>query len=163
LATDDATMPPGSGGEAPRYRGPDRRRKPTPFISRYSFIGGRRKSGGRRPEESGEVFVDVYPAWIWIMLTLFLILNLLDAHFTLIYLQRGGEEGNPVAVQLLVAGMGSFIGVKAAGVSLGAAVFCVLANFRNGRIGVIIALSFYQLLLFYHAALYFNLIGNVIS
>jgi hypothetical protein len=149
--------------EENKYRGPDRRNRPTPFLSAYSFKGGRRKSGGRRPDEVGETFVDVYPAWVWILLTLFLILNLLDAHFTLIYLQRGGEEGNPVAVQLLAQGMGSFIGVKAAGVSLGAAVFCVLANFRNGRIGVIIALSFYQLLLLYHAALYFNWIGNVIS
>jgi len=144
------------------FRGPDRRQRPTPFLSRYSFRGGQR-AGGRRPGEGKESFVDVYPAWVWGMLTLFLILNLLDAHFTLIYLQRGGEEGNPVAVRLLASGMGSFIGVKAAGVSVGAAVFCVLANFRNGRIGVFIALVFYQLLLFYHAALYFNWIGNVVS
>lgn len=149
--------------EPDTYRGPDRRSQPTPFLSRYSFIGGRRKRGGRRPGEAKEVFVDSYPLWTWIMLTAFLVLNLLDAHFTLIYLQRGGEEANPVAVRLLDAGMGTFIGVKAVGVGIGALVFCILNHFRNGRIGVVLALSFYQLLLLYHMSLYFGWVGNVTS
>lgn len=145
------------------YRGPDRRAQPTPFLSKFSFMGGNRRTGGRRPGENREVFIDSYPLWAWIMLTLFLVLNLLDAHFTLIYLQRGGEEANPVAVRLLDAGMGTFIGVKAVGVGLGAMVFCILNNFRNSRIGIAIALCFYQLLLLYHMSLYYGLVGNVIS
>ncbi len=145
------------------YRGPDRRERPTPFLSRYSFRGGRRQAGGRRPGENQEVFVDRYPLWTWILLTVFLVLNLLDAHFTLIYLQRGGEEANPVAVKLLYAGMGTFIGVKAIGVGLGSLVFCILNNFRNARIGVMLALGFYQALLLYHMSLYFDLVGNVAS
>jgi hypothetical protein len=145
------------------YRGPDRRNRPTKLFSKYTFFGGRRRTGGRRPGENQEVFVDRYPLWTWIMLTTFVILNLLDAHFTLIYLQRGGEEANPVAVELLYAGMGAFIGVKALGVGLGTAVFCMLNNFRNARIGVVIALTFYQLLLFYHMSLYFGWTGNVTS
>lgn len=145
------------------YRGPDRRSKPTRLLSRYTFFGGRRHSGGRRPGENREVFVDRYPLWTWVLLTTFVVLNLLDAHFTLIYLQRGGEEANPVAVRLLFAGMGAFIGVKAFGVGLGTAVFCILNQFRNARIGVVIALTFYQLLLVYHMSLYFGWYGNVIS
>ena len=150
----------GPGGR--NYRGPDRRSRPTPFLSRYSFFGGRRR-GGRRPGEKQEIFVDRYPTWTWVLLTAFLILNLLDAHFTLVYLQRGGEEANPVAVRLLYAGMSTFIGVKAVGVGLGALVFCILNHFRTGRIGVILALSFYQLLLLYHMSLYFGWVGNVVS
>jgi len=145
------------------YRGPDRRTQPTKLFSKFTFFGGRRYSGGRRLGENSEVFIDRYPLWTWVMLTSFVILNLLDAHFTLIYLQRGGEEANPVAVQLLYAGMGSFIGVKALGVGLGTAVFCMLNNFRNARIGVAIALTFYQLLLCYHISLYFGWTGNVVS
>jgi hypothetical protein len=145
------------------YRGPDRRGTPTRLFSKFTFFGGRRRTGGRRPGENREVFVDRYPLWTWIMLTVFVVLNLLDAHFTLIYLQRGGEEANPVAVQLLNAGMGSFIGVKAFGVGLGTLVFCMLNNFRNARIGVVLALTFYQLLLCYHMLLYFGKWGNVIS
>ena len=145
------------------YRGPDRRKRPTPFLSRYSFLGGRRQAGGRRPGENQEVFVDRYPLWTWVLLTTFLVLNLLDAHFTLIYLQRGGEEANPIAVKLLYAGMGTFIGVKAIGVGLGSLVFCILNNFRNARIGVVLALGFYQALLLYHMSLYFGWVGNVAS
>ncbi|MGB0953192.1 MAG: DUF5658 family protein [Planctomycetota bacterium] len=152
-----------AGTEGEPYRGKDRRNKPTPFLSKYSFVGGKRLTGGRRPGENREVFIDRYPLWTWILLTAFLMLNLLDAHFTLIYLQRGGEEANPVAVRLLYAGMGTFIGVKAIGVGLGAMVFCILNNFRNARIGVAIALCFYQLLLLYHMSLYYGWVGNVIS
>jgi hypothetical protein len=145
------------------YRGPDRRRRPTPALSKWSFFGGRRSRPGRRGDESVEAFVDVYPGWSWVMLTVFMVLNLLDAHYTLLYLQRGGQEANPVAVALLDQGMGVFIGVKAAGITLGAAVFCILNHFRNGRVGVVVALSFYQALFIYHLLLYFNVWGNVYS
>ena len=138
------------------YRGQDRRRKPTAFLSRYSFFGGRRK-GGRRPGDDRNSYVDLYSFRVWAFLSIFLVLNILDSHFTLIYLERGGEEGNPVAVKLLEAGMTTFLFVKAMGVGLAASLFCVMKNFRNGRLGVAIGLVMYQLLLFYHLTLYFNL------
>ena len=139
------------------YTGPDRRKRPTPFLSRYSFSGGRRMTGG----EEGVSFYDRYHLLTWIVLTLFLVLNVLDAHFTLIYLQRGGEEANPIVAALLGSGISVFIAFKSFGVALGALIFCILADFRNAKIGVILALSFYQLLLFYHIALYLNVLGNV--
>ncbi|MFT7516852.1 MAG: hypothetical protein ACI84O_000637 [Myxococcota bacterium] len=139
------------------YTGPDRRQRPTPFLSRYSFLGGKRRNGG----DNGSSYYDHYPLWTWIVLTSFLMLNLLDAHFTLIYLQRGGEEANPVAVGLLASGMWSFIGVKAFGVGLGAVIFCILNDFKNAKIGVFAALVFYQLLLVYHISLYLGWVGNV--
>ncbi len=163
VPTDEAAVGSAAVDDQGEYRGPDRRNSPTKLFSRFTFFGGRRQAGGRRPGENQEVFVDRYPLWTWILLTTFVILNLLDAHFTLIYLQRGGEEANPVAVRLLYAGMGAFIGVKAIGVGIGTAVFCMLNNFRNARIGVAIALTFYQLLLFYHMSLYFGWTGNVVS
>jgi hypothetical protein len=147
--------------ESGAYRGPDRRGKPTPVLSRWSFWGGRRSEPGRRDGDEAEFYVDVYNGWTWAMLTIFMVLNLLDAHFTLIYLQRGGEEANPVAIAMLNAGIGVFIGVKAAGITLGAAVFCILNHFKNGRVGVVVALFFYQALFVYHMLLYFNVIGNV--
>ncbi len=142
-------------GESSDYRGPDRRKRPTPILSRYSFLGGRRRSG-RREGEIADRFVDLYSWRTWVALSLFMTLNLMDSHFTLIYLQRGGEEGNPVAIALLESGMGTFILVKALGIGVAAALFCLLKNFRNGRIGVFIALSLYQILLIYHLSLYFN-------
>ena len=158
MTEDSPTQVEGGG-----YRGPDRRKRPTPALSRWSFVGGRRRHPGRRGGEDAEIFVDVYPGWSWVVLTLFMVLNLLDAHYTLLYLQRGGQEANPVAVALLDMGTPMFIGVKAAGITLGAAVFCILNHFRNGRMGVIVALTFYQALFVYHLLLYFNVIGNVYS
>ncbi|MBC8329541.1 MAG: hypothetical protein ISR76_05505 [Planctomycetes bacterium] len=149
----------GQEAAAPEYRGPDRRHRPTPILSRYSFLGGRRRIG-RRDGEVADRFVDRYSLRTWIALSLFMGLNLMDSHFTLIYLQRGGEEGNPVAIALLQSGMGTFILVKALGIGVAATLFCLLKNFRNGRIGVFIALGLYQLLLFYHLSLYFNWFEN---
>lgn len=137
---------------------PDRRQQPTPAISRYSFFGGQRK--GRPFGLGGEnTFVDVYGERIWMMLTLFLALNFLDAHFTLVYLQRGGAEGNPVAQQLLNQGTPAFYTLKNIGIGLGAVLFCLMKNFKNVRRGIVIVLSFYQLLFVYHLLLYFNYRG----
>ena len=134
---------------------PDRRLQPTPALSRYTFFGGMRR--GKPFAAGGErTFVDVYGAKVWIALTLFLSLNFLDAHFTLIYLQRGGAEGNPVAQLLLDQGIAAFYTFKNLGIGFGAVLFCFMKNFPNVRKGVFIVLSFYQLLFFYHLALYFN-------
>lgn len=149
--------------EARGYEGPNRRQRPTPILSRWSFRGGRRGAGGRRTGENERAFVDLYPLRDWIILTSFLFLNLLDAHFTLIYLQRGGEEANPVAVGMLHLGMGSFIFLKGLGISAGAIFFCLLRNWRNARLGVLIVLFLYQVLFIYHLLLFTNRIGNVIS
>lgn len=144
-----------AGTPAAEPRAGDRRRRPTPILSRYSLWGGRRRQprrAGQRPDS----FVDLYSLRTWIALSVFMVLNLLDSHFTLIYLQRGGEEGNPVAIALLESGMSTFILVKGSGIGVAALLFCVLKNFRNGRIGVFIALVLYQALLVYHLSLYFN-------
>lgn len=150
-------------GESRGYQGPNRRQRPTPILSRWSFLGGRRGAGGRRDGENERAFVDLYPLRDWIILTSFLFLNLLDAHFTLIYLQRGGEEANPVAVGMLHLGMGSFIFLKGLGISAGAIFFCLLRNWKNARFGVLVVLFLYQVLLVYHLLLFTNRIGNVVS
>lgn len=143
------------------WSGPDRRLRPTPPISRWSFFGGRRGTGGRRDGENLRAFVDLYPTRDAVILIAFLMLNLLDAHFTLIYLQRGGEEANPVAVGLLGLGMGSFIFLKGLGITAGAVFFCLLRNWRAARHGVLLVLFFYQVLFAYHLLLYTNRIGDV--
>ena len=140
---------------------PDRRSTPTPFLSRHSFFDGKRTGG--QSGGNARSFVDVYSLRGWILLTVFLVLNLLDAHFTLIYLQRGGAEANPIAAWLLEAGMGTFFLVKSLGISLGAILFCVLKNFPNARVGVLAALVLYQTLLLYHLALYGNFFGATLS
>jgi len=95
--------------EGSTWDGIDRRQKPTPFISRYSFFGGRRTDNGRRDGESAPGYVDLYSPRLWALLLFFLALNLLDSHYTMIYLQRGGAEANPVALWLLGLGPWAFL------------------------------------------------------
>jgi uncharacterized protein DUF5658 len=134
---------------------PDRRDRPTPPVSRYSFLGGRRK-GTAFAEGGARTFVDLYSMKVWFALSFFLMLNLLDAHFTLIYLQRGGAEGNPVAQILLNAGVPIFITAKNLGIGLGVLLFCMLKNFPNSRRGIFLVLTFYSVLTIYHILLYTN-------
>ena len=133
---------------APRWDGIDRRGKPTPFLSRYSFWGGRRTDNGRRDGESQPGYVDLYSPRLWALLLFFLCLNLLDSHFTMVYLQRGGAEANPIALWLLELGPFAFLIGKGLGVGFGALLFCILKNFPSARKGVMIALLLYQLFLF---------------
>ena len=72
-------------------RGNDRRRRPTAAISRYSFFGGRRR-GDRRSPNAANIYVDVYEPWLAGVLVAIGVLCALDAVFTLVYLQKGGEE-----------------------------------------------------------------------
>ncbi len=134
------------------------------MLSRFSLFGGRRQGRPyRRKGASVRTFVDVYSTRAWVLLVMFLILNLLDAHFTLIYLQRGGSEGNPVAQKLLDAGIFWFISGKNLGIGLGAVLFCLLKNFPNARLGLTLVLIFYQFLFLYHLALYFSLLPNLVE
>ena len=83
---------------------PDRRRQPTPMLSRRSFFGGRR-SGERRGALSTEgLYVDRYPAWLFLLLMSLFALNLIDATYTLLQIANGAVELNPVAAGLLDLG-----------------------------------------------------------
>ncbi|MBO45762.1 MAG: hypothetical protein CMJ96_02590 [Planctomycetes bacterium] len=137
------------------YSGPDRRRQATPALSKFSFWGGQRRGDGSRRTNWNQ-FVDLYSFRTWVILSVFLLLNLLDSHFTLLYLQRGGDEANPMAIALMGSGISVFVLVKALGIGFAGALFCVLKNFKNGRLGVLIAFGLYQVLLIYHLSLYFN-------
>ena len=49
---------------ATRYRGPDRRKRPTPRFSRYTLFGGRRRSGGRELEGTFDHGEEGYGLWL---------------------------------------------------------------------------------------------------
>ena len=60
----------GDGGAPLRPRGPDRRQRQTPMLSRYSFVSGRRTSG-RRAGETENIYVDVYSPRLVLLLLFF--------------------------------------------------------------------------------------------
>ncbi|MDP6538772.1 MAG: DUF5658 family protein [Planctomycetota bacterium] len=137
----------------PRRRaGSDRRRRPTARLSRYSFVGGRR----RRPRRAGEVagaFVDLYDPRLLGCIVWIGLMNALDCFFTLFHLQAGGVELNPVAEMLLGSGRVGFVLLKSVVISLALLVLCVHHHFRLARVGLWVAASAYTLLVAYHLAL----------
>lgn len=150
-------MPPPTAEPTPEAavypRGPDRRKRPTPRFSRYALYGGRRKQP-RRGEELEGSFVDLYGTRVWLLVMWVALLNVADSFFTLIHLQNGGSEANPVAAAMLLTGTVPFVLLKSGVIAVALLVLCVHKNFRLARAGLWIAASTYTLLLCYHLLLF---------
>lgn len=134
-----------------RRRG-DRRRRPTPMLSRYSFFGGRRRAP-RRAEEREGAFVDVYSPRLAALLLVFFALTVFDSVATLYYLRKGGTELNPIARWMISLGNVEFVLLKG-----GLTALCVLfvllhKNFRYARAAIVIGFAFYFALAIYHVVL----------
>jgi hypothetical protein len=134
-------------------RGPDRRGRNTPRFSSYSLSRGQR-GRVRRGEEREGSFVDLYGSGLLIALMWITLANVADSFFTLIHLQGGGTEINPIADFLLRAGLTRFVLLKSALVGMALLVLCVHKNFRIARIGLWTAAGAYTLLIAYHVALF---------
>jgi len=132
-----------------RRRGQDRRRRATPFFSRYWLVGRRR--GGRREDESGDIYVDRYSRGEWLLAGGILLLSVLDMIFTLVHLDAGGTEANPVmAFTLAQGGYALFKVVKLATTVLGLAVLLVHVRFRRVKGLLIFAFVLYAGLFLFH-------------
>lgn len=139
----------GAQGRAPQTRGPDRRREPTPRLSRFSFAGGRRVAA-RRGGEGVNGFVDRYGLTVWGLLLWVALMNAADSFFTLLHLQNGAVEVNPFAVWMLSTGRLGFVALKSLLITLPLVVLCMHKNFPLARVGLGIAAGTYTLLCAYH-------------
>lgn len=135
------------------HRGSDRRDQPTPRFSKYSFLGGRRRKVRRNEEREG-TFVDRYSLRLWIMAVWVCLMNVGDSYFTLVHLQAGGVELNPIADWLLEQGRAPFVLYKSALITLAVLVLCVHKNFYLARIGLWVASGTYTVLVLYHLSLF---------
>jgi hypothetical protein len=135
------------------WRGTDRREKKTPRLSRWTFLGGRRR-GPRRSEERDGAFVDLYGTGLLLALMWIALANVADCFFTLVHLQSGGAEVNPVADLLLRTGLLNFVLLKSGLVSLALLVLCLHKNLRIAKIGIWGAAAAYAVLIVYHLALF---------
>jgi len=80
----------------------DRRRHPTHGLSRF-ILRGQRSSFRRKEDQGTGGYVDRYGPGLLSILVLILGLNVLDAFLTMLILEDGGSEMNPVvcsAIQL---------------------------------------------------------------
>ena len=130
----------------------DRRKKPTPILSRYT-LSGRRCSFRRAEDQRKGGYVDCYGQSLFFYLLVIAGLNILDAFFTIIILESGGWEVNPI-VRWAIDSYGSNAWcLKFAVVSCGAILLCLHSHFRMAKVSImVIAVLFsgivmYQLLL----------------
>ena len=128
-------------------RNGDRRSRPT---RPWSGTGGpARRKGGRR-ETDHSSYVDRYTRRdVLLLLTVFL-MNVGDAFFTMLWLQRGGGEANPFMKFVLDIGPGAFLIQKCLIVGFWLVILLVHKNFRFARIGLYASLAVYATLLIVH-------------
>ena len=74
----------------------DRRKQPTPVLSRY-VLWGERRTLRRKEDQRAGGYVDRYSQTLLIFLILLVGLNILDAFSTIMLLDSGGWEVNPIA------------------------------------------------------------------
>jgi hypothetical protein len=132
-------------------RGSDRRKKPTPVLSRY-WLRGRRR-GGRREGEAEDIYVDRPSRKEWLLFGAILGLASLDGIWTLLHLERGVEEANPLMAWFLEVGGSPAFAAAKFGVTIVAAAFLLLhARFRAARRLMPWVVVIYAALVLVHAA-----------
>jgi hypothetical protein len=156
--SEGASIPPAAVAAAEpdaerRFAGSDRRRRPTPALSRYTFFGGRRR-GGRRPGENEASFVDLHGPGLLAVVLGIVALNFLDAWFTMFFLSHGGEELNPIMDAVIREGTLAFVLLKSLGIGICVAVLTIAKNFRFARVGLGFVLVGYAALFGWHMYLY---------
>lgn len=136
-----------------RRRVPDRRVVPTQRLSRYSLFGGRRKGAQRSQEAEGQ-YIDLYSPWVLAWVLWVALMNTGDSFFTLVHLQAGGVEVNPVAAAMLRSGRFGFVFLKAFLIGCALLVLTLHKNFRLARVGLWMSTLAYTALVIYHITLF---------
>ncbi|NWF53818.1 MAG: hypothetical protein HXY45_03380 [Syntrophaceae bacterium] len=108
----------------------DRRRQPTPLFSRYT-LWGRRKGFRRKEDREKGGYVDRYGPSLLFFLVLMVGLNVLDSLFTLIILDCGGWEVNPLVRSAIEVYGDKFWAWKFVIVSVNLILLCLHSRFRH--------------------------------
>ena len=127
----------------------DRRVRPTTFRSALR-VRGRRKTF-RRDQDVHPAYVDCPSRCAVGLLFLVLGASALDALCTLLFLQRGGQEANPLMAFVLGYGQTSFVGIKMALTGIGAWFLVAHYYFPMAYRGLLGLVGGYIGLLFLHA------------
>ena len=134
----------------------DRRRRPTPPLSRYLIVGGRRVKR-RRIDDPPAYYVDRLGAGVWLVLLLIFLFQVLDANLTLYHLQRGGIELNPLMGHLISTGERTFFVVKLGIAALGLLFLGIHKNFPMVRSGLAAIFLIFLGVVGWHCVLALNL------
>ena len=110
----------------------DRRKQPTPGLSRYTFLG-RRKMMRRKADWQKGGYVDRYSSILFFFLISIVGLNVLDAFLTLLILDLKGWEANPVVNSVITLYGIKFWIWKFFIVSVSLVLLCLHSRFRLVR------------------------------
>lgn len=131
---------------------PDRRARPTPLWGTFRMRG--RRCGFRREGERRNSYVDRLSIRVVLLSLSIVILSFLDAGFTLLHLELGGWEVNPLMRLALVSGIPFFLTVKICLTGVGVVFLAAHQNFRLSWVALRCVAAVYLWLLAYHIYLY---------
>jgi hypothetical protein len=135
------------GWIGPDRRAADRRDTPTRLLPRLSTPA--RREGGRRDTDHSS-YVDRYTKRdVALLLTIFL-MNVGDALLTMMWLERGGREANPVMDFFLDIGPTAFLVQKCLVVGFWLVILLAHKNFRFAKLGLYASLVVYAMLMIIH-------------
>lgn len=129
------------------------RRSGRPTLRSVFRLRGQRK-GARRAGEGHNTYVDHPHRHVVFMVWVITVCSILDALFTLLYLERGGNEANPIMALALSLGITTFVGLKMGLTGLGTVLLALHQNFRLGLRGLYSIVLVYLFLLAYHGFLW---------
>lgn len=133
----------------------DRRNRPTPIMSRYTFYGGQRKVIRRGKESKKHIYVDLYSTRLLIAAISLLILSCLDAFLTLELIGNGSVvEANPLMAILLNHSETLFAITKFTITATALTVLVLFKNVKITRICLPCAIKMYILVIAYELYLF---------
>jgi hypothetical protein len=118
----------------------DRRKEPTPALSRYTFLG-RRRSFRRKADRQIGGYVDCYSSTLFLFLVSIIGLNVLDAFLTMLILEVGGCEVNPFVRSVMDLYGEKFWVWKYALVSFSILLLCLHSKFKRVK-AIIVGISY---------------------
>ncbi len=139
-----------SGEESNKRSVTDRRKCPTPIISRYTFSGGQRKIIRREADKSEHIYVDLYSTRLLIAIMSLLLLSCLDAYLTLELIRKGSAvEVNPVMAYFLAYGTLPFTVTKFIITASSLIIMILFKNVKITRLCLPCAIKIYILIVIY--------------
>jgi len=144
-----AACPQPSDGDISHRKAPDRRQRPTPFLSRYTLFG--RRMGNRRDSDPpSHYYVDRAAGFYLKTLFAILFLILFDTVSTLYIISRGGGEANPLMAWALAQGTVYFIIIKILPALAGFMLLGVLTKFPISKVLTLILTVVYGGIIIVH-------------
>lgn len=117
-------------------RSGDDRRKDNKTRLKYLFFNGRRESFRRDEDREKAFFFDRYNHKFFLAITVILMLSILDALLTLIVIDRGATELNPVMAHFLEYGTLTFVIAKYILTCIGVLILLIFKNVFLTRIKI---------------------------